>query len=332
MLQGDAGMKSGFSFDRALGYPFTAPHVRSFPWLFGAAYAAVLITMLAAIGYFGWRDFAGWMQAIEALEAGGREPSPSEVFGLIFGAASPFLIWGAVAALGSWVIWAMFETASQRRYIFGRGFSLGFGADELRMMVVGLLWTLMAAVILFVPMLLIFGGTLAAMMSASFEADPEAALPGIIGAMLGGFALMILLGPLYIFFATRLAPCFGMTVKEGRIVFLDAWGASRGRFWPIFGAYVILVICGAMITQVIAGVMQAVMLPAFMSIPSGAAMEDVQAVLFSPGFVIPMALLYFLSFFMQGVMQHVAGAPAALAARHDPRNDMDDAVRVGAFS
>ncbi|MFN7163177.1 MAG: hypothetical protein ACK4P2_00010 [Hyphomonas sp.] len=325
--------KSGFSFERALSYPFTAPHLGSFPWLFGAAYAAALIAMLAVIGLFGWRDFAAWVQAIEALEAAG-EPSPADVIGLIFGGMSPVLTWGAVAGLGSWVIWAMFETASQRRYIFGRRFSLGFGADELRMMVVGLLWGLMGFVIFFLPVILIFFSTFGLILSAEFEADPEAAAPQIIATVFGMFGLMVLLGPLYIFFATRLAPCFGMTLKEGRIVFFDAWGASRGRFWPIFGAYVILVICAGMISQVISGVMQVMMMPALMAIPSdaGASMEDVQAVLLSPGFLIPMGLLYFLMFFMQGLTQHVAGAPAALAARHDPRNDMDDAARVDSFS
>lgn len=332
MLQGGAGMKTGFSFERALSYPFTAPHIGSFPWLFGAAYAAVLLAMLAIIGLLGWRDVVAWIQAIEALEAAG-EPSPEEVFGLIFGAASPLMIWGVAAGLGSWVIWAMFETASQRRYIFGRRFSLGFGADELRMMVVGLLWGLMGFVIFLLPILLIFFGTFGVIVSAEFQADPEAAAPQIIAAVFGMFGLMLLLGPLYIFFATRLAPCFGMTVKEGRIVFFDAWGASRGRFWPIFGAYVILVICGAMLSQVIAGMMQVVMMPALMSVPSGATeIDDVMAALSAPGFLIPMGLLYFLSFFMQGLMQHVAGAPAALAARHDPRNDMDDAIRVDSFS
>lgn len=325
--------KSGFSFERALSFPFTAPHVRSFPWLFGAAYAGVLIALLAVVGLLGWRDMVAWVQAIEALEARGGEPSPAEVISLILGGTSPVLVWGGVVSLGSWVIWAMFETASQRRYIFGRGFSLGFGADELRMMVVGLLWGLMGFALLLVPMLLIFGGTFAAILSTEFAGDPEAAAARIIGAVFGGMALLLLTGPVYIFFATRLSPCFGMTVKEGRIVFLGAWGASRGRFWPIFGAYVILVICGAMISQVISGVMQIMMMPALMSVPSGATeIEDVLSVLASPAFLIPMALLYFLTFFLQGLMQHVAGGPAALAARHDPRNDMDDAVRVGAFN
>jgi len=327
-------MKTGFSFDRALSYPFNAPHVRSFPWLFGLAYAAVLTAMLALIGLFGWRDLVGWMQAIEALEASGADPSPAEVFGLIFGAMSPLFVWGGVATLGSWIIWAMFETASQRRYIFGRSFSLGFGADELRMMVVGLLWGLMGLVIFILPILLIFFGAFGVMLSAEFQADPEAAAPQIIATVFSMFGLMLLLLPLYIFFATRLSPCFGMTVKEGRIVFLGAWGASRGRFWPILGAYVILVIAGSVLSQIISGMMQVVMMPAFMSIPSGpdAAMDDVLAVLMSPAFLIPMGLLYFLMFFMQGLMQHVAGAPAALAARHDPRNDMDDAERVHTFS
>lgn len=45
-----------------------------------------------------------------------------------------------------------------------------------------------------------------------------------------------------------------------------------------------------------------------------------------------MSIIYFALLFVQGLTQHFVGAPAALAAWHDPHNDLGDAERVDVFA
>jgi hypothetical protein len=326
-------MTPGFSFDRALTYPFKAPHFRSFPWIYGLAYAAIYVALFLVIGLLGWQALAEWFLALQELE-NDPNPMPADVFAALFGGFGRLVPLILVASLVGWVVWAMFETASQRRYIFGAKFSLGFGGDEVRIMVVGLLWALMSLVIFVVPIILFVSafGALAEM-DPSGQLDDQTAAR-FLGTFSAGFGLMFLFSLLYIFIATRLAPCFGLTVKEKEIRFFDAWNVSRGRFWPILGAYVIIVVVVSVFSQIISAIAQMLMMPFLMSLPVGDELptEEMAAIFLSPAFIAPMALLYFGLMFVQGLTQHFVGAPAALAARHDPRNDLGDAERVDIFS
>lgn len=323
-------MIRGFTFERALSWPFSAPHVASFPWIFGAAYAGISMLVVVLIGAAAYGDFMAWISAIESLEnQQGPDLSPAEVFGQ-FALLVP---WIALSAFAFWIVWAMFETASQRRYIWGKPFSLGFGRDERNMMIVGLLWGLMGIAIMALPVLMIFGGMWAAIAAEAEGLTDAEAGQRIVAPMFGAAGLMLLLLPAYAFMATRLAPCFGLTVKEGRIRFFDAWNVSRGRFWAIFGAYVILAVAGGIASQVLSGIAQVIILPSFMSLSNAAENgQDVMALLASPGFLVPMGVFLFVSQFLQGLLQHVVGGPAAFAARHDPRGGVEDDAKVDAFS
>lgn len=326
-------MNTGFSFDRALTYPFKAPHFKSFPWLFGLAYAAIYVALFLVIGLLGWQALAEWVLALQQLE-NDPDPMPANVLGLIFGGFGKLLPLILIGSVAGWVVWAMFETASQRRYIFGAKFSLGFGGDEVRMMVVGLLWALMSLVIFAIPGVLMFSAFGALLqMDFSGPVDDQTAAR-FTGTFFGGFGLMFLFSLLYIFIATRLAPCFGLTVKEKEIRFFDAWRVSRGRFWPILGAYVIIVVVVSVLSQIISAIAQMLMMPFLMSLPvdGDVSTEQMAAIFLSPAFIAPMAIIYFALLFVQGLTQHFVGAPAALAARHDPRNDLGDAERVDIFS
>ena len=142
---------------------------------------------------------------------------------------------------------------------------------------------------------------------------------------------MLIFLPVYVFFATRFSPVFGMTVKEGKIDFGGAWIASRGRFWPILGAYLIIAVVGGMVGGFVGSLAQLILMPAMMSSP--VMMQDVPDVraLFSPAVVISMLVYMFVRFFVSGLLMHFAQGPAAFAARHDPRGSVDDALRVTEF-
>lgn len=321
-------MIRGFTFERALSWPFTAPHAASFPWIFGAAYAAAMILTFGLIGWLSAGDVTAWINGIEVID---ETVDPDAQFGAVMSSFGRLVPWMALTALASWVLWAMFETASQRRYIWGKGFSLGFGADELRMMAVGFCWSLVGFLLMALPALLIMGSAIGAMVSGTASSRQIETM--MFGAMAGVFGLMLLILPLYVFFATRLAPCFSLTVMQKRFRFLDAWNVSRGRFWPILGAYVILAIAGSIIAQVISGIAQMIIMPGMINFAQAAETgADIRGLILSPQFIAPLGLYGFIILFLQGLLQHIVGGPAAFATRHDPRGGVEEAGRIDVFS
>jgi hypothetical protein len=156
----------------------------------------------------------------------------------------------------------------------------------------------------------------------------------VLGFFMGGLISGGLLFFVYVFLATRLAPCFGLTVKDKAVRFFDAWNVSRGRFWPLLGAYVILAMIAGLVSQIISTLAQLVLMPLFLAMPEGGDLEagELLALLMSPAFIAPMALVYLLLLFVQGLTQHVIAAPAALAARHDPRRDLGELDSLEVFS
>ncbi|MFN7164128.1 MAG: hypothetical protein ACK4P2_04850 [Hyphomonas sp.] len=323
-------MIRGFTFERALSWPFTAPHLATFPWIFGLVFALVSTAVFMAIGLLAAGDFTAWINAVEAADG---ETDPQAGLSALMGGFGGMIGWIGLSAAAGWVIWAMFETASQRRYIRGEAFSLGFGADEARMMVVGLLWSLLGAVLVAGPVILIIWSAFAAIMAGAEGMTDAQAGERIVGPVFGAMGLMLLVTPLYIFLATRLAPCFALTVRTRKISFLDAWNVSRGRFWPILGAYVIIAFAGGIIGQVLLGIAQLLILPATLNMANAAERgADVAALMLSPAFLVPIGTYIFIALFVQGVMQHAVGGPAAFAVRHDPRGGIEEENQIEAFN
>lgn len=324
-------MSYGFTFERALSWPFVAPHFSSFPWLFGATYAACYLAVFGLLALIGARDLTEWAAALEAIA---DTASPDAAASLMLGSVRRLLPLALISGLAAWALWAMFETASQRRYIWGQTFSFGFGVDEARMMVVGLLWGLMGVAVFMIPVITVFAGVFSLLSEGVSGAGPDEIEGQILATVFGVFGLMLLVFPLYVFLATRIAPCFGLTVKDKRIRFLKAWSVSRGRFWPILGAYVILAVGGGFAIQMAQGIGQLALMPFFMFGVSGPepTPEQMTAYFTSPGFLIPAAIFMYFFLFLQGVLQHAVGAPAALAARFDPEGGVEDIDRIAAFT
>ncbi len=325
-------MPTQFSFEGALTNAFRAAHFRTFPWVFAGAYALVVVVFVTITGYVSKGAVQEFIQALEALEyANLDQAEPREILAHLLGTMTPLYPVGAVLAVGFWAIWAMFESASQRRYVRDERFSLRFGADEMRMMVVGLLWTLLNLAC-FLPALLILFDSAPSLFNQALDGESLSSMEGEIFAVaLGSLALMLLLFPVYVFFATRLSPCFAMTIKDRRIVFFDAWKVSRGRFWPILGAYLILAIAGGIIASVIDEVFQFGLDRALSGIGNVESGAEVLLLVYSSAFTVPIGVYIFASAFLSALQQHINGGPAAFAARHDPRGGVDDAARMAVF-
>lgn len=325
-------MPTQFSFEGALSNAFRAAHFRSFPWIYASVYALAGLLFYGLVAFLSRTAVLDFVQAVEALENADLDNAdPREVMMRVFGALTPFLPMAASITIGSWIGWAVFEAASQRRYVRDARFSVGFGADEMRMMIIGLLWSLLA-IACFLPMLFIMFGSGVSLFNQALEGGSDASMQDeAIATVFGTLSLMLLLFPVYVFLATRLSPCFAMTIKDRRIVFFDAWNVSRGRFWPILGAYLIIAIVSGIVAGVVDQIFQFGLLSTmarFTNVQSG---EEFMDMAFSASVLVPFGAYIFASMFMSALQQHFNGAPAAFAARHDPRGGVDDVARMAVF-
>lgn len=324
-------MASRFTFDGALMFGFRAAHAKSFPWKFALAFAVVSTVLTALFAWLTKDAIFGFMDTVEQLDSVGAD-DPAQVFSVFFSLFGGLLPWIVLGSLASLVVWAMFMAATQRRYIRDEAFSIRFGPDELRIMVVGVVWYLGVSLMYLLPglvMLPMFG-------IVSDFANGDISENEMVAFMLGRMSIVALMFlvmfPVYVFFATRFSPVFAMTVKERRIAFGDAWIVSRGRFWPILGAFLILAIVGGMAVGFAGSIAQMLVTPAFMGSVSRVEDSSELRSLFTPTLTIALLLYAFIRYFLSGLLMHFVQGPAAFAARHDPRGSVDDALSVEEFN
>ncbi|MEZ5946865.1 MAG: hypothetical protein R3C13_08910 [Hyphomonas sp.] len=324
-------MTSGFSFDGALMNGFRAAHARTFPWAFAFAFATICTSLMVAFFFIARDPLIAFFEAAEALEGQPTPDDPMQVIGSLFGVLSPLIPWAIAGTLISWAVWAMFETASQRRYIRDEKFTLSFGGDELRMMGTGVFWFLMQAIIFFIPLaaglstLGLIGQLADGTMTENEVGQRALQTMGLV------FASMLVLVPLYVFLATRYSPSFGLTLKDRKVAFFDGWIASRGRFWPILGAFVIVSVVAGIVDSIVSMIAQAAMMPAMLS--TSFITDEIPDLdeFFTPAVFFAIVLYLFVRYFMAGLVMHFSAAPAAFAARHDPRGGVDDAQTISDF-
>lgn len=147
------------------------------------------------------------------------EPERSE----LMAAFSRF--WLALPA-GLILIWVLYATidAALLRWCFDRGAKIRFGGMELRLMLVELI----IYVLLFltwIPTFMLFSAGIGTR--------------NLLLIVLGGLSVFVALG-LMIFLAVKFAPAAALTVYRGHFSFFRAWRMSKGFFWGLLGAFVII--------------------------------------------------------------------------------------------
>lgn len=300
-------MDTRFTFDGALMHFQRTQAPGGFFWKFLLAYlllyglgVAILIALVGA-------PFLSLMQ-MAAQSPGGQLPEEDALrflgaMGMVYLVAIPLFA----------IIWAMLEGALQRRYVRLEGFSLRFGGDELRLLAVGLFWMLLF-IALYIAMVIAIAVPVGVVAAASGGDGAGAVIAGIFG-FLGFLAGLVV----FLVVAIRLSPAAAITVRDRKITFFGAWGATKNRFWPLLGAFVILLVVAMLASFALQIVMGAVMAGAMMTNVEALEAGDAAGVFTAPTVLASFGLVLIGYTALQAGVQFVSAGIPAHAANTDPR-------------
>lgn len=134
------------------------------------------------------------------------------------------------------VLWAAVYRAVLRPQESAAAY-LRLGGDELRLFLLGLIYMIIAMVLVFLPLALMGA---AAGFTATAGGEPDLVRMG------GMIALMLLVGlllfMLVIFLSVRFALAWPLTFLRRQIVLGEAWRLSRGNFWPMFASAMVVIV------------------------------------------------------------------------------------------
>lgn len=218
--------------------------------IWGLLYLVVCIALMAVVRPM----FADLMmmqqQAIAARAAGLPPPPPPGGVGAIFGA-----IFGLEAIL--FVVFAAIFAAAVRATALGGHDRFAFlraGMDEVRLLGLGVLLLLFGVIL---TLAVAVGAGIAGAALGALAAPSEGAVVAItIGMVIAIYAVLI-------WALVRISLAGAYTVLRGRIVVREAWRATRGRYWTLFGVYLLIGIVYFAVTIVLVGVANPGLLSAY---------------------------------------------------------------------
>ncbi|MCF6221768.1 MAG: hypothetical protein L3J65_11715 [Robiginitomaculum sp.] len=235
---------AGFDFSAAITQLFRTQDGKFFAkrlWFWAsAAYAiAMLVTFPFIIKYYPDLLEANWHNMKAMMD--GRTPDNMALLAILPKMLPSYLfLMVSMLAIGAAV-----ETALHRKVLFDQeesGIPLRFGAVQFRVLVAQLaVWFIW-----------LIAYTLGVLVLSLFVVALAAAIPvlGAIIGVLGFIALMCLL----VFLPISLAPAAALTVNNDRLQIMGARKVSKGIFWNLFGAYLVVVIGGYVLIYVVMSV------------------------------------------------------------------------------
>ena len=202
-----------------------------------AAWAAVQLVLggLASLIMIGVAGPS--MMQMQALR--GKTPAdPTAALGQL-GRVLPAELLTMVVAL---VLYALLNAAAARAMLRTDDRRLGylrFGADELRQFL-----------LLLLTCAIVFG----AMIGASVVIGILMAFLGVAAKAFAGLAAMVLTfacGCAALYCWVRLSLAAPLTFDEGRVDLFGSWALTRGRFWKMFGTYVLVLALGVLVALLV---------------------------------------------------------------------------------
>lgn len=201
----------------------------------------VAYTILTVVIFAAFIPFISMM--IHSVESG-TDPSPADVFSALGSLSAAFgfsLIFGVMLALSVQGAWLRFLTTGQTK----PGIPLRFGGDELRLLLVNLVF-IAFGFIGYIAFLFLFGIAFGTGAGVGAIGDNN-----LIGALTGGFLsfLVFVVGiAAVIILCIRFAAAPAMTVLSGKVQIFESFAATRNITGWMFLSYLVLFI-GIMIAQ-----------------------------------------------------------------------------------
>jgi hypothetical protein len=206
-----------------------------------------LVILLVLTGLFGWAfwgaigDYFTWaMQLSGKTDPAQMMMPPQSVMGLI-----PAYV---LFLLCVYIVLAAYEAACLRWLVRGEtgGFflGLGLGADTWRVWFGYWIWffLILGLYIGVILVTLIVAGILGAVRLDA----------GVVGLVT--FVTVIAGLCVFLWIGVRLAPAAATSVALNRFAFFNAWSVTRGRFWSLFGSFLLLIVLYLVAAIVIFGV------------------------------------------------------------------------------
>ena len=171
------------------------------------------------------------------LELAAGETSPADP-AAAFAALSRLAPLYALTSAGSLVVYAVACAGVNRAVLrpAPAGLAhLALGGDELRQFIV---LVLLGLVLLGVYIASLIAGALLSLGLGALRAAPAAAAGGGLRVLVVALVFAVVLGPAA-FVMTRLSLTAPIALDTGRIDLGASWRMTRGRFWALFGSYVL---------------------------------------------------------------------------------------------
>ena len=297
-----------FNFGNAVGHFTKTDGPRGFLWKFALAYAAVAILMQVVSVFLQWPIYEAYIQLFTG--GGDFDQYAEDMENMSLATSFAGLLTMPLGIL----LWVMFEGANQRRYMRGAGFGIRIGADEGRLLLVGLIW-----IALFIAMYFLFAIAMLIPFGVGFAVGSDGiALAIVLGLVLIPGSLLLML-----WLSARLSSAAALTVRDRQIRFFESWRVTRGKGWTIVGAWIVLGLISMLVViafyMLLAGLGIGLLSAQVPDLMDGRASEDeIMAAVMSPIFWGPMLVLVLVFAIAQSTLMHIFSGPAALAARTDP--------------
>lgn len=206
------------------------------------AFAVIVLAMGAVFTALNWQAFVDYMNWVASISASNANSAAAGVPPSMDAMMPPQSVMSIMPAyflflLGYYILLAAYEAACLRWMIHGETgglFGLSLGADTWRVYFSYWIWFLLL-IAFYIVCAIVAGGAMASVfmgMQGGGEPSPAAV---IIPLVLG---LLVVLALIY--FSVRLAPAAATSVARRKFAFFDAWKVSKGRFWGLLGAFVLL--------------------------------------------------------------------------------------------
>ncbi|MAN47188.1 MAG: hypothetical protein GYB49_07900 [Alphaproteobacteria bacterium] len=296
-----------FTFGNALNHFSRTGGPKGFLWKYALAYGLCSLLVQVLSGYFMGSYYAAMFNPATFGDERAINAALTQNFGRI-------MIGYVISLVGGIALWTVFEAASQRRYMRSEGFSLRFGADEGRLLLIGLIWIgiFLALYVGLIIVMIVPAGLLAFLASSGSDG-------GTAFAVLLMFVAILAYMVFALWLCARFSPAAALTIRDNSIQLGEAWRVTKGKAWTIVGSWIVIMLLSMLVLVVLYIAFAAFALVSLVPALQGDAdPAAVMSAMMTPQFVLPLIIFGALYMFITAALMHIFGGPAALAAKADP--------------